>query len=138
MGGHDDLAGVSYATDDVRGLGWHLMLGDSCERLAEVPDDSVDLAVYSPPFASLFTYSPSDRDLGNCADREEFIEHYGFIIREMLRVTRPGRINAVHVQQLTTLKSTHGYVGLTDFRGQVIQAHIDAGWIFHGEVTVDP
>jgi hypothetical protein len=137
MGGHDDLAGVSYATDDVRGLGWHLMLGDSCERLAEVPDDSVDLAVYSPPFASLFTYSPSDRDLGNCADREEFIEHYGFIIREMLRVTRPGRINAVHVQQLTTLKSTHGYVGLTDFRGQVIQAHIDAGWIFHGEVTVD-
>jgi hypothetical protein len=113
------------------------MLGDSCERLAEVPDDSVDLAVYSPPFASLFTYSPSDRDLGNCADREEFIEHYGFIIREMLRVTRPGRINAVHVQQLTTLKSTHGYVGLTDFRGQVIQAHIDAGWIFHGEVTVD-
>ena len=137
MGGHDDLAGVSYATDDVRGLGWHLMLGDSCERLAEVPDDSVDLAVYSPPFASLFTYSPSDRDLGNCADREEFIEHYGFIIREMLRVTRPGRINAVHVQQLTTMKSTHGYVGLTDFRGRVIQAHIDAGWIFHGEVTVD-
>lgn len=137
MGGHDDLAGVSYATDDVRGLGWHLMLGDSCERLAEVPDDSVDLAVYSPPFASLFTYSPSDRDLGNCADREEFIEHYGFIIREMLRVTRPGRINAVHVQQMTTMKSTHGYVGLTDFRGQVIQAHIDAGWIFHGEVTVD-
>lgn len=126
-----------YVTDDAHGQNWTLMLGDSCERLAEVEDASVDLSVYSPPFASLFTYSPSPRDLGNSHDRQEFLEHYGFVIREVLRATRPGRLSCVHVQQLTTTKATHGTVGLTDFRGQVIAAHEQAGWIFHGEVTVD-
>lgn len=126
-----------YITDEAHGDNWTLWLGDSCERMAEIPDQSVDLSVYSPPFASLFTYSPSPRDLGNSATREEFFEHYGFIIRENLRITKPGRICAVHVQQLTTTKSAHGVVGLTDFRGQVIAAYIDAGWIFHGEVTID-
>lgn len=126
-----------YTTDDARGLSWHLMLGDSCERLAEIDDDSIDLAVYSPPFASLYTYSPSPRDLGNSNGRGEFIEHYGYIIEHMLRVTKPGRLNCVHVQQITTTKATHGEVGMTDFRGEVIRAHQSAGWIFHGEVTVD-
>lgn len=126
-----------YITDDAAGENWRLMLGDSCERLAEIPDDSVGLSVYSPPFASLFTYSPSLRDLGNSATRADFIEHYGYIIRENLRVTMPGRICCVHVQQLTTTKTTHGYTGLTDFRGDVIRAYIDNGWYFHGEVTVN-
>lgn len=127
----------AYITDDAQGENWRLMLGDSCERLAELPDESVDLSVYSPPFASLFTYSPSSRDLGNSATRDEFIEHYGYIIRENLRLTKPGRIACIHVQQLTTTKVTHGYTGLTDFRGDVIRAYIDAGWYFHGEVTVN-
>lgn len=126
-----------YVTDDARGDNWRLMLGDSCERMAEIDDETVDLSVYSPPFASLFTYSPSVRDLGNSATRTEFIEHYGFIIRENLRITKPGRLACVHVQQLTTTKTTHGHVGLTDFRGDVIKAYIDNGWIFHGEVTVN-
>ena len=126
-----------YVTDDAHGENWHLMLGDSCERMSEIPDESVDLSVYSPPFASLFTYSPSERDLGNSSSRAEFIEHYGFIIRENLRITKPGRICCVHVQQLTTTKATHGYTGLTDFRGDVIRAYVDNGWYFHGEVTVN-
>jgi DNA modification methylase len=126
-----------YLTDDAHGDLWRLMLGDSCERLAELPDESVDLSVYSPPFASLFTYSPSERDLGNSASRAEFIEHYGYIIRENLRLTKPGRIACIHVQQLTTTKVTHGYTGLTDFRGDVIRAYVDNGWHFHGEVTVN-
>ena len=126
-----------YVTDDAAGEHWRLMLGDSCERLAELPDESVDLSVYSPPFASLFTYSPSERDLGNSASRAEFLHHYGFIIRENLRLTKPGRICCVHVQQLTTTKATHGYTGLTDFRGDVIRAYLDNGWHFHGEVTVN-
>lgn len=126
-----------YIEDDARGEAWRLMLGDSCERLAELPDESVDLSVYSPPFASLFTYSPSQRDLGNSASRAEFIEHYGYIIRENLRLTKPGRIACIHVQQLTTTKVTHGYTGLTDFRGDVIRAYVDNGWYFHGEVTVN-
>jgi len=95
------------------------------------------MSIYSPPFASLYTYSPSDRDLGNSANTAEFIEHYRFIIAEMLRVTKPGRTSAVHVQQVAILKSREGYVGLRDFRGAVIQAHLDAGWIYYGEVTVD-
>lgn len=128
---------MEYLTAEEHGEDWTLMLGDSCERMAEIDDDSVDLSVYSPPFASLFTYSDSDRDLGNSASRAEFFEHYGFIIRENLRITKPGRICCVHVQQLTTTKTTNGVVGLTDFRGDVIRAYLDDGWIFHGEVTVD-
>lgn len=126
-----------YTTDDAYGDGWHLMLGDSCERLAELGESSVDLSICSPPFASLFTYSPSPRDLGNTADRDEFFEHYGFVIREQLRVTKPGRLAVIHVQQIATTKSYHGVVGLTDFRGEVIRAFVDAGFIFHGEMTVD-
>ncbi len=126
-----------YVTDDARGTDWQLMLGDSCERLAEIEDGSVDFSIYSPPFASLYTYSPSIRDLGNCETRDEFLDHYGFIIAEVLRVTKPGRLSAVHVQQLSTTLTAHGVIGLTDFRGQVIKAHQDAGWVFHGEVTVD-
>jgi hypothetical protein len=95
------------------------------------------LSIYSPPFASLFTYSPSERDLGNSNDRAQFIEHYGFIVREVLRTTMPGRISAVHCQQITTQKARDGHVGLTDFRGDLIRCHIDNGWIFHGEVTID-
>jgi hypothetical protein len=126
-----------YVTDDAHGEKFHVMLGDSCERLAEIPDDSIDLSVYSPPFASLYTYSPSERDLGNSANDDEFFEHYQFIIDEVLRVTKPGRNSCVHVQQVTLSKVNYGYVGLKDFRGAVIQAHLDAGWIFYGEVTVN-
>lgn len=127
----------AYITDEAAGAGWRLLLGDSCERMAEIPDESVDLSVYSPPFESLFTYSASDRDLGNNSSRAEFLEHYGFVIRENLRITKPGRIACVHVQQLTTTKATHGHVGLTDFRGDVIRAYEANGWWFVGEVTVN-
>lgn len=126
-----------YVTDDATGEHFRLMLGDSCERLAEIPDDSIDLIVYSPPFASLYTYSPSDRDLGNCATDAEFFEHYGFIVDELLRVLKPGRNCCVHVQQVTLSKANHGFVGMADFRGEVIRAHQRAGFNFYGEVTVD-
>lgn len=126
-----------YVTADESGENWTMMLGDSCERLGELDDDSIDLSICSPPFALLFVYSPSDRDLGNSSSRAEFLEHYGYIIREQLRVTKPGRIACVHVQQLATTLAGNGVIGLTDFRGDVIRAFIDGGWIFHGEVTVN-
>lgn len=126
-----------YTEDDAEGTNWRMMLGDSCQRMSEIETESVGLSVYSPPFASLFTYSPSPRDLGNSTSRAQFFEHYGFIIRENLRITMPGRICAVHVQQLTTTMANHGVIGMTDFRGDVIRAYIDNGWIFHGEVTID-
>ena len=126
-----------YIEDNASGKNWDLLLGDSCKRMAEIPDESIGMSVYSPPFASLFTYSPSPRDLGNSVSRAEFLEHYAFIIKENLRITPPGRICCVHVQQLTTTMALHGVSGLTDFRGEVIRAYMDAGWIFHGEVTID-
>lgn len=126
-----------YITDEAYGAAWQLMLGDSCERLGELGDRSIDLSIYSPPFASLYTYSPTPRDLGNSHSREDFLEHYRYVIDHVLRLTKPGRLSCVHVQQLSTTKATHGVVGLTDFRGQVIAAHVDAGWVFHGEVTID-
>lgn len=127
---------ADYVTDDAYGDDWHLMLGDSCERLAELDNESVDMSVCSPPFDSLFTYSPSLRDLGNSASRVQFLDHYRYIVEHQLRVTKPGRIACIHVQQLTTTKATHGFVGLSDFRGDVIRLFQDVGWIFHGEATV--
>lgn len=126
-----------YMTDEATGDGWRFLLGDSCERLSELDDDSIDLSVYSPPFASLYTYSPSERDLGNASGDAEFFAHYEFILAELLRVTKPGRNSCVHVQQVTLSKAVHGHVGMSDFRGEVIRAHQRAGWIFYGEVTVD-
>lgn len=126
-----------YETDEAEGERWRLLLGDSCERIGELEPESVDLSVFSPPFASLYTYSPSPRDLGNSHSREEFLEHFGFVIDGLLRATKPGRLACVHVQQLTTTKATHGVIGLTDFRGQVIAGFQSAGWVFHGEVTID-
>lgn len=131
------MTDAPYVTDDAHGEDWHLMLGDSCERIAEIEPNSVDLSVFSPPFASLYTYSPTPRDLGNSFDREEFFEHFSFVIRGLLAATKPGRLAAVHVAQLSTTKAIHGVVGLTDFRGQVIEAFMRDGWLYHGDITID-
>ena len=127
----------TYLTDVAAGERWRLMLGDSCERLAEIDADSIDLSVCSPPFAQLYNYSPSPRDLSNSRSRGEFFEHYRFIIREQLRVTRPGRIACVHVADITLQKVMHGVIGLTDFSGEVVRAFVEEGWIFDGRVTID-
>ncbi len=135
------IAGTEARTPYQEGLaegdGWKLYLGDSAERLAEIADSSVGLSVYSPPFASLYTYSASDRDLGNSRTAAEFFTHYGFIIREILRATMPGRLTAVHVQQIAAMLERDGYIGIKDFRGDVIRAYEAEGWIYHGEVCID-
>jgi len=112
-------------------------LGDSCERLAELADESVDLSIYSPPFSSLYTYSPSPRDIGNCRSLDEFIGHYRFVIDHVFRATKPGRLSAVHVAQTATQLAKDGVIGLVDLRGAVIAAHVAAGWVYHGDITVD-
>lgn len=126
-----------YVKDEAAGENWRFLLGDSGDRMREIDAESVHLSVYSPPFQSLYTYSPSPRDMGNSLDREDFFEQYGYIIRENLRITVPAGIACVHVQQTTTTMATHGVIGMRDFRGDVIRAYVDAGWIYHGEVTVD-
>jgi hypothetical protein len=126
----------AYITDETHGQGWRLLLGDACERLGELADDSGDLSVHSPPFDSLYTYSDSLRDLGNSASREEFLAHYGYVIRHLYRLTKPGRLACVHVMDLSTTKATHGVTGLTDFSGQVAAAYKADGWIYMGRVTI--
>lgn len=126
-----------YKTEDRTGGNWKMMLGDSVERMAELADNSVDLSVFSPPFISLYTYTPTERDMGNCRNEDEFFSHFAPIIKHLLRITKPGRNCCVHVQQVATTKSNDGYIGIKDFRGDVIRAFIASGFIFHGEVTID-
>ena len=127
---------TEYEEKTVKGEKFTAMLGDSCERLKEIKDESIDLTVYSPPFADLFTYSATERDLGNSKDWNEFFIHYGFIVRELLRVTKQGRISCVHTSDIPAMQMKDGYIGIRDFPGAVIKAHIDAGWIFHGRAIV--
>lgn len=116
---------------------WKMMMGDCVERIREVPNQSIGLSVFSPPFASLYTYSSSDRDMGNSKDYDQFFEHFKFLIPELLRVTKPGRRSCVHVQQLTTTKVTHGVIGWRDFRADVVRHFVEAGWVYDGEVVID-
>lgn len=131
------LNGWEYETATICGDGYRLLLGDAVERLADVGDASVGLSVFSPPFMDLYTYSPSERDLGNSAGAGSFFEHFGYIIDHLLRVTRPGRICAVHTADVPALLSKDGYIGLKDFPGMVIKAFEDRGWVYHGRVTID-
>lgn len=132
-----DQALEAYREDEKHSDTWSLHLGDSCEWLPRFEAESVDLSVYSPPFQSLYTYSPSPRDLGNSSTREEFFAHYGFVIRALFRLTKPGRLSCVHAADVTTTKATHGQAGLYDFPGDVIRAHVEAGWTYFGRVCVD-
>lgn len=119
------------------GAGWELRNGDSCEELLTLNEASVDFSCYSPPFSSLYVYSASERDIGNCSTHHEFLEHMGFIIRELLRVTKPGRLTCCHIAQVTSTKATHGVIGLIDLRGAMVQAFTAEGWIYHGDICID-
>jgi len=115
---------------------YSLYHGDSCEILAAMPDDKIDFQIFSPPFASLYTYSNSDRDLGNSKTYEEFWNHYRFIIENQFRIHKPGRLVSIHCMNLPTSKQNDGYTGLRDFRGDIIRAYQAAGFIYHSEVCI--
>lgn len=119
-----------------KGTNWELTNGDSCEWLPSLSERSVDMAVFSPPFASLFAYSDSPRDLSNNDTYEQFGEHYGFIARGLARVMKPGRIVCVHCMVLPTSKARDGYIGLRDLPGDLIRWHAQAGFVFHSKVTI--
>ncbi len=109
--------------------------GDCCELIRGVPDNSIHFGIHSPPFEGLYKFSNHDRDISN-SEGDAFWEHYGFLIRELLRVTRPGRIHSVHCMQLPTSKTRDGFIGMRDFRGEIVRAYFAAGWIFHSEVCI--
>lgn len=116
---------------------WTMINDDCIDAMGRMADATVDMSVYSPPFASLYTYSATERDMGNCANTSEFFAHYAFAIAEVLRVTKPGRLTCVHVAQIAAMLERDGYIGMKDFRGDVIRAYLAAGWIYHGEVCID-
>jgi len=132
-----EVEGWQYMEDDKQGKNWQLLLGDSVERMKELEESSVDLSIFSPPFLSLYTYTATERDLGNSRTQQEFFEHFGFIIDELLRVTKAGRNACVHVAQVPARLVNDGYIGLKDFRGATIAAFEERGWIYHGEVCID-
>jgi hypothetical protein len=113
-----------------------IYLGDSCEVIRAIPGDTIHYSVHSPPFIGLYKFSNYDRDLSN-SDGEMFWEHYAFLIKEMLRVTMPGRLASVHCMQLPRNKGRDGFIGIRDFRGEIIRLWQDCGWNFHSEVCIN-
>lgn len=122
--------------DQVHDENFSIYNGDSCELIKGIPSDSIHHSVFSPPFASLYTYSNSARDMGNCKNDIEFFEQFQFLCAELLRVMMPGRLVAAHCMNLPTSKERDGFIGLRDFRGHLIQTFVDAGFIYHSEVTI--
>lgn len=123
------------AVDQVVTKDYAIYQGDACELIRAVPSGSIHFGIHSPPFEGLYKFSNFDRDISN-NDGPAFWEHYSFLISELLRVTMPGRIHAVHCMQLPTSKIRHGHIGMRDFRGEIVRAYEDAGWIFHSEVCI--
>lgn len=125
-----------YREDTYQGDGFTVHLGDCVKWTRRMEDNSIDYSVFSPPFADLFTYSNSDHDMGNCKDDEEFAKQLQFLIAELFRIIKPGRNVSFHCMNLPTTKMRQGFIGLRDFRGTLIRAFQDAGFIYHSEVCI--
>ena len=110
--------------------------GDSCEVLQGIGDESIDLSIFSPPFADLYTYSDSERDLGNCKNASEFYVHFKFIAQQIYRVMKQGRLVCIHCMDLPSLKMRDGFIGLKDFPGEIIRIFEDVGFIYHSKVCI--
>lgn len=121
--------------NEAHGRNYAVYNGDCVDIVGQLPDASIDFSVYSPPFGSLFVYSESAADMGNSTD-EEFSKHYAWLVREKFRVTKPGRLTAVHCSDLPMTKWRDGAVGIKDFSGDIIRIHQDAGWIMHSRRTI--
>lgn len=115
---------------------WAAYNGDCIDVLRGLPDESVGYTVFSPPFASLYTYSASPRDMGNCKGGADFAEHFRYLVPELYRVTKPGRLLSFHCMLLPTSKARDGFIGLSDFRGDMIRMFVEFGWIHHSEVVI--
>ena len=122
--------------DQTTGDNFALYHGDCIEVLKGLPDRSVHYSIFSPPFASLYTYSNSPRDMGNCRSNEEFFEHFGYLVDELARVMQPGRNVSFHCMLFPASKERDGFIGLKDFRGDLIRAFQAKGFIFHAETVI--
>lgn len=127
---------MNSAINQESGDSWHLYHGDCCEVLSLLPDDSMDFSVFSPPFASLYVYSDSERDMGNSENDEQFFEHFGFLVDLLLKKIKPGRLVSVHCMNLPSTISHQGYIGIRDFRGDIIRRFVESGFYYHSEVCI--
>lgn len=127
---------MSSIIDQAHGEGWAAFHGDCVEAARELPADSVGFSIFSPPFSHLFIYSDSERDMGNAATNAEFLEHYRYLVRELYRVTKPGRLCAVHCSDLPRTKALEGVVALYDLPGDIRAVHEAEGWEYHSKITV--
>jgi len=127
---------MNKVLDQASGENWTLFNADCVDVLNSLPENSIHLSVFSPPYASLYTYSNSDRDMGNCINDAQFYEHFDYVVAGLNRVTKPGRIVAVDCMNIPAMKERDGYIGLKDFRGDLIRAFQRAGFIFHSEHCV--
>jgi hypothetical protein len=135
-GTHKHVSGGIGMGGEASGDGWTLVNGDCVDVLRTTPDESIGYSIFSPPFASLYTYSDSPADMGNCQSDDEFFDHFGYLAPELYRVTEPGRLLSFHCMLLPSIKVRDGVIGLKDFRGDLIRIFSDAGWIYHSEVCI--
>ena len=110
--------------------------GDCVDVTKGIPDNSIHYTIFSPPFSSLYTYSNSDRDMGNSKSDEEFYKHFEFLVKELYRITIPGRLVSFHCMQIPLMKERDGVIGLKDFRGDLIRTFQKEGFIYHSEVCI--
>lgn len=122
--------------NQTHGDNWTIFHGDCIDVTRGIPDNSLHYTLFSPPFSSLYTFSDDPRDLSNCRDNDTFWTHFRFLIAELHRATMPGRLCSIHCMQLPTSKLRDGFIGLRDFRGEIIKAFQDAGFIYHSEVCI--
>lgn len=126
----------SYKFKEVKNNNFHLMKGDSCIEIKRIPDNSVDLIVFSPPFSSLFTYSNYIHDMGNNDNHEEFFKQYGFLLKDLYRILKPGRLMCCHTKDLAVYKNSSGYSGLYDFTGEHHRSVEQSGFKYHSKVNI--
>ncbi len=130
------LKSVKHDTLKEAGEGWELYLDDCVDATETFESGSIDYTLFSPPFASLYTYSDSVRDMGNCKKEDEFLMHFGFLVEQLFRITRPGRLCSFHCFNIPSMKERDGVIGLKDFRGDLIYLFQSKGWIYHSEVVI--
>jgi len=121
---------------EFQGRDWGLYNADCIEVINGMPEGMIDLSIFSPPFADLFVYSDSERDMGNCGGYDEFFDHYRYFADGLFRVMKPGRITCVHCTDLPARKGKDGFIGLHDFSGDLIKAHREAGFVYHARATI--
>lgn len=127
---------VDYTRSKAEGKGWTLHLGDCVEVVSEIPSNSVHYSIFSPPFASLYTYSNSERDMGNCKGEKEFYQHFEYLVKELYRVIMPGRLVSFHCMDLPMMKQRDGQIGLKDFPAELRNMFEKAEFIYHSKVTI--